>query len=97
LIGTSALYKTQQPESDSTTLREVALLNNLHSKGNPSYARYSVAVWRVKDSKTGEATYWVGVALYWSAAAEFFDYHFTDDIEYHNDWKRDVAPECRGK
>jgi hypothetical protein len=50
----------------------------------------------VKDSQTGETTYWVGVQLFWSAAMEFFDYNFTDDIYYHNDWKKFVAPECRG-
>jgi hypothetical protein len=97
LTPTSALYKTLQPESISTELKQVASFDDLHPKNNPSYARYSVAVWRVRDSQTGEAAYWVGVQLFWSAAMEFFDYHFTDDIYYHNDWKKYVAPECRGK
>jgi len=91
------LYKTAQPESISAELYKVASFNELHPKQNPSYSRYSVAVWRAKDSQTGEPTYWIGVHLYWSAAMEFIDYHFTDDIYYHNDWKKSVAPQCRGK
>jgi len=92
-----AFYKTTQPEVMTPELHKVASFNQLHPKYNPSYARYSVAVWRVKGSPTGETSYWVGVQLYWSAAAEFFDYHFTDDIYYHNDWKKSVAPQCLGK
>jgi hypothetical protein len=95
--NTFAFYKTAAPESISAELNKVALFNHLHPKNNPGYSRYSIAVWRVKDSQTGETTYWVGVHLYWSAAMEFFDYHFTDDIYYHNDWKKSVAPQCRGK
>jgi len=49
----------------------------------------------MRDSKTGDNVYWVGAQLFWNAAVEFFDYHFTDDIEYHNEWKKTVAPECR--
>jgi hypothetical protein len=97
LTHTSAVYKTLQLESISTELKQVASFDDLHPKNNPGYARYSVAVWGVRESQTGEATYWVGVQLFWSAGMEFFDYHFTDDIHYHNDWKKYVAPECRGK
>jgi len=73
-MGVFGFYKTAQPESIPPELYKVASFNNLHPKFNPSYARYSVAVWRVKDSQTGETTYWVRVYLYWSAHMEFFDY-----------------------
>lgn len=94
---TFAIYKTVKPDALSTELSQVASFNNLHPKHNPNYGRYSVAVWRVQDSQRGEATYYVGVQVYWTAAWEFFDYHFTDDIYYHNQWKKSVASECRGK
>ena len=63
---------------------------------HPRCTRYSVAVWRASDSQTGETTYWVGFHLYWSAVMEFYDAHFTDDIYYRNEWKKSIAPECRG-
>ena len=63
---------------------------------HPRCTRYSVAVWRASDSQTGETTYWVGFQLYWSAVMEFYDAHFTDDIYYRNEWKKSIAPECRG-
>jgi len=91
------LYKTTTPESITPELSEVASFNNPHLKNSPKYARYSVAVWSVKDSQTGEPAYWVGVQLFWSAGAEFFDYHFTDDIYYRNEWKKSIAIPCRNK
>lgn len=95
--NTFLFFRTANPEFPTPELIKVASFNRLHPKNNPSYARYSVAVWRVKAPETGELSYWVGVQLYWSAGMEFFDYHFTDDIYYHNDWKKSVAPPCRGK
>jgi hypothetical protein len=95
--NTFGFYTTGNPNSASPELSKVALFNNLHPKGNPSLARYSVAVWSVKDSQTGKPTYSVGVELFWSAAMEFFDYYFTDDIYYHNDWKKLIVPQCRGR
>ena len=32
-----------------------------------------------------------------SSLEEFVDYHFTDDVFYHDGWKKYVAPQCRGK
>ena len=92
-----AIYGTSQPESISTELIRVASFNKQDPKKNPTYPRYSVAVWHVKAPQTGEAMYWVGVARYWSALEEFVDYHFTDDVFYHNGWKSSIAPTCRGK
>jgi hypothetical protein len=53
-------------------------------------------VWRVNNEKA-EATYWVGVQLYWSIGSQFFANYFTDDVEYRNDWKKGIAPACRDK
>jgi hypothetical protein len=97
LSKVSAFYTTSNPETVSSELRQVALFNDLHSKYNWSIERYSVAVWKVKNPQTGEVTFWVGLELYWSAATEFFDSHFTDDLYYRNEWKKSVAPQCRGK
>jgi hypothetical protein len=95
--GIFGFYKTANPDSVTPELSKVALFNDLHPKYNPSLARYSVAVWPLKDSQTGEPMYWVGVQLFWSAGMEFFDYHFTDDIYYHNNWKKSIAAPCRNK
>ena len=93
----AAYYKTAQPQSISAELTRVASFKEQPTKNSLAYPRYSVAVWQVKDSQTGEPTYWVGVELYWSALEEFVDYHFTDDVFYHDGWKKNIAPECRRK
>lgn len=93
----STLYKTAQPESISADLNRVASFKEQRPPKNLAYPRYSVAVWQVKDSKTGETQYWVGVELYPSALEEFMENHFTDEILYRNDWKKDVSLQCRGK
>jgi hypothetical protein len=90
-------YKTANPDSVTPELSKLALFNQLHPKNNAGYARYSTAVWPVKNLQAAEPMYWVGVEIFWSAGAEFFDYHFTDDIYYHNLWKKSVAPPCRNK
>jgi hypothetical protein len=92
----TAIFKSVKPESISTELKQVALFDDFKFK-NGNYPRYSVAVWRTTDPQTGEPIYWVGVGRYWSALEEFVDYHFTDDVFYHDGWKKYVAPQCRGK
>ena len=87
----SVFYKTANPAIASPELTRVASFND------PSFARYSVAVWPIENSTSGEQVYWVGVQLFWSAGTEFFDYHFTDDIYYHDRWKKSIAAQCRGK
>jgi hypothetical protein len=94
---TFALYRTSQPGSITTELNRVASFEALHPKSEGEYRRYSVAVWRTKDSQTGEPVYWVGVELYWSAPVEFFDYHFTDGMYDLKNWEKSVAPQCRNK
>jgi hypothetical protein len=93
----TAIYKTAQPESISAELSRIALFKEQAPASSLHFPRYSVAVWHVTDSQTGETQYWVGVDLYWSSLEEFVDYHFTDDVFYHNDWKKGIAPQCRGK
>ncbi len=93
----AAFYLTADPQMVSPALTGVSSSNKQGADGKLAYPRYSVAVWGGKDSKSGEATYWVGVQRYWSALEEFVDYHFTDDIFYHDQWKKNVAPQCRGK
>ena len=95
--GTFALYKTVQPESVSAELKNVATLADFHFNNASDFTRYSVAVWRAKNLRTGEVAYWVGVELYWGSAAEFFEGHFTDDMYYRNEWKKKIVPQCRGK
>ena len=93
---TFALYKTLQPGLITPELKRVASFDALYPKNRAGWRRYSVAVWRTKDPQTQETVYWVGVELYWSAAIEFFDYHFSDGIYDRKNWKKAVAPECRG-
>jgi hypothetical protein len=91
------LYKTLHPESVTPELKQLASFNDLHPKYDASIDRYSVGVWRVTDPQTGEVTYWVAIGVYPSAAMEFFLNHFTDDLYYRNEWKKDIASECRGQ
>lgn len=93
----SANYTTTDPESITPELQKIASSNRLDSKKRPWYARYSVAVWRVKDPQTGEPSYRVGVGLYETAVSEFVDCHFTDDVHYCGKWKESIARPCRGK
>jgi hypothetical protein len=94
--STFGFYKTANLGSVAVELSKVAMFNQPHSKNNGGYTRYSVAVWPLKDLQAVEPMYW-GVELFWSEGVEFFDYHFTDDIYYHNDWKKSIAAPCRNK
>lgn len=95
LLTDVAVYKTLRPDSPSPELNRLATFELMHPKLKHQYPRYSVAVWRTREQPTGETVYWIGVQLYWDAALEFFDYHFTDDIYYRNAWKASIAPPCR--
>ena len=73
---------------------EIQRLANYDKTGKQGYRRYSVAVWRARQpANTSDC--WIGIELYVSAGAEFFDNHFTDDMFYGKKWKKIVAPECR--
>jgi hypothetical protein len=86
----SAFYKIADPVSISAEFKTIALYKDA------GFPRYSVAIWRIKSSLGGD-TYWVGVELYWSAALEWFNSYLTDGMYYRNEWKKSVAPSCRGK
>jgi hypothetical protein len=93
----SAFYITSDPESITPELKKIASSNRLDSHKRPWYARYSVAVWRVKDPQAGKVAYRVGLGLYGTAVGEFVDCHFTDDVYYCGKWKESIARPCRGK
>jgi hypothetical protein len=92
-----ALYTTAHPEMITPELTSVASSNVKNADGHLAYPRYSVAVWKIADAQSGAPTYWVGVERYWNALFEFVDDHLTDDVFYHNMWKQNIAPDCRGK
>jgi hypothetical protein len=92
----SSLYTTADPGSITTELEKIASSNRLGPNKRPWYARYSVAVWRMKDPNA-EVAYRVGVGLYETALGEFVDCHFTDDVYYCGNWKASIARPCRGK
>ena len=93
----SALYKTSNPGELTPELKRVALFERprVAPDGHMimiGYSRYSVAVW---PSPNAANKYWVAVELFWSAGDEFFQNHFTDAMEWKNEWKQFVAPECK--
>ena len=92
-----AFYTTQHLEVVPPELRRLALYKDPSSAHGPGVHRYSVAVWKVTAPESGEVTYWVGVELRWNALAEFFFSHFSDDVYNLNEWKKGIAPVCRGK
>jgi hypothetical protein len=50
-------YKTAQPESISAELNKIAPFKEQAPPNRLNFPRYSVAVWQVKDSQTGETQY----------------------------------------
>jgi hypothetical protein len=93
----STLYKTTNPGEITPELQRLALFERPRgSHGHsPGYARYSVAVWPVQRSTNDKAEYWVSAELFWSSGNEFFLNHFSDAMEWKNEWKTFVTPECR--
>ena len=93
----STLYKTTNPGELTAELQRVALFERRRGRHghSPGYARYSVAVWPVQQTANEKAEFWVAVQLFWSESSEFFQSHFTDAIEWKNEWKQFVTPECK--
>ena len=91
----NALYRSGagSPSQLTPELQRIALFERPRGRSGhrPGHARYSVAVWPV----IGKSEYWVGVELFWSAGTEFFLNHFSDAMEWKNEWKQFVAPQCR--
>jgi hypothetical protein len=93
----SALYKTVNPTELTPELQRIAVFErprgqHRHTSG---YSRYAVAVWSTQQEMGEKTEYWVGIELFWSAGAEFFLNHFSDAMEWKNEWKTFVVPECR--
>src|SRR5262249_51894920 len=95
----SAFYVTTDPQSATPELKTIASSNRLdrYHAGKPIYERYSVAVWKTKTQSGNADDYWIGIGMYGSAAGEFVDCHFTDDVHYCGMWKDSIARPCRGK
>ena len=92
----SALYRTSNPRELLSELKRVALYERPRGRSARSvgFARYAVAVWSVQHASNEKVEYWVAVQLFWGAGNEFFLNHFTDTMEWKNEWKRFVTPEC---
>ena len=92
----STLYKTVNPGEVNAELQRIALFERPRGQGHsPGYARYSVAVWPAQEERAGKTEYWVGVQLFRSAGGEFFLNHFSDAMEWKDEWKTSVVPECK--
>lgn len=91
-----ALYKTNNPGELTQELKRVALFERPRGRDGhmPGYARYSVAVWPAPTAN-GKAEYWIGIQLFGSEGNELFQNHFTDAMEWKNEWKQFVTPECK--
>jgi hypothetical protein len=87
----SILYQTDNITASNPEFLRVAKYDDSHSKGEPKISRFAVAVWPVDGDS---AKYWVGVSLYWGAANEYFEYHFTDSMFYKPDFSKVIAPSC---
>jgi hypothetical protein len=87
------MYKTSDSVSVTEELKSIARFDRAYS---PPTSRYAVAIWPGLDKETGKRTYWVGIHLFPSAFAEFIANTFTDSRPYRNNWKKLVAPACRG-
>jgi hypothetical protein len=92
----SALYKTSNPGGLTEELKRIALFERPrgHDGHMPGYTRYSVAVWPTPTAN-GKVEYWVGIELFWSEGNEFFLNHFSDSMEWKNEWKQFVTPKCK--
>lgn len=91
------MYRTNDPASSNGDLEQIARFKDpLERKDQPRITRYAVAVWPSSARESERPVYWVGVKVYMSAWREFIDSNFTDDRGYKNEWKKLVAPQCRG-
>ena len=86
----SALYATDEAAETAPELQRIAKFVQKHS----GYSRYAVAVWR-HPKEASRQKYWVAIELYYSAGNEFFLNHFSDAMEWKNEWKEFVVPQCR--
>jgi hypothetical protein len=59
--------------------------------GGPKIERFAVGAWPAQEA----GKYWVRFEYHPSAAAEWVDNTFTDQLFYKNDWKKVVAETCK--
>ncbi len=88
-------YVTNDPSAETEALKEIILER---PKTGKEYSRYSVVVERTANTTHENAAYTVGVARRPSASLEFFAPLFLDvPFKGMNEWKKEVAPECRNR
>jgi hypothetical protein len=91
------MYRTGNQTSSNSDLEGIARFKDqFQTKDQPTFTRYAVAVWPSSAPESGQPAYWVGIQVYMSAFWEFFDNNFTDNRPYRDEWKKLVAPPCRG-
>jgi hypothetical protein len=84
-------YVANDPSTETESLKEITL--GVPKKELP---RYSVIVERKANTAPENPTYTVGVARRPSALLEFFAPLFFDvPFKGINEWKKEIAPECR--
>ena len=88
-------YLTNDPSAETEALKEITLER---PKKGKEYSRYSVVVVRNANTSAENPTFTVGVARRPSASLEFFAPLFLDvPFKGMNEWKKEVAPECRNQ
>jgi hypothetical protein len=84
-------FRVENRELSSTD--QVKIENEALWKTN---RRFEVAAWPVKPATPStNQHYWVGVRVLAGSFLEFLVGHFSDDIYYSGEWKKNVARECR--
>ena len=92
-IGLATTYTTDDLSAETEPLKELALGRSYPAKKWP---RFSVIVELSANSKPEHPEYTIGVARRPSAALEFFAPLFFDvPFKGMNEWKKQVAPECK--
>ena len=86
----SVLFPAGEPQSLAAALAPVADYDDRRSAGGRRITRISVAAF---TSPSAPAQTWVGVALYWSRATEYFALHLTRSYQLPS-LAGNVAPAC---
>jgi len=95
VMGGLGTYATDDLSAEAETLKELTLERAYPAKKWP---RYSVIVELSASSKPAHPGYTVGVARRPSAALEFFSPLFFDvPFRDMNEWKKQVAPDCKNR
>lgn len=93
ISGGLEAYVTSDPSVETEALKRITL--DLPAKKWP---RYSVIVERNPNSTPENPAYTVGIARRPNALIEFFSPLFFDvPFKSMNEWKKEVAPECRNR